>query len=284
LALTTGAMRGLPGLLTLVGLAACSSNDRGLPRPDPFDGPNADVMEVAGGSDAGRREPRDDTALLPPEPEGTREPAAPSEPPALDPSLEPEAPRGPPGPPAQVGCADGTREGFTDLGRWRDIAGCAGGFRMAGLQGPRTYVPQCNREAGNTGANPSGVGCSVADLCAQGWQVCEDSAALALRAPGGCEEAIPEGFALFFLVRAGASPGGVCAPGSGWQNDLHGCGSFGMPAHETCAPLDRRLSFSTCQATAGIWSCGDADSHLQETALVTKAGPALGGVLCCREQ
>jgi hypothetical protein len=202
----------------------------------------------------------------------------------LDPALEIEAPRGTPGPPEQVGCADGTREGFTDLGRWRRIAGCAGGFRVPGLHGPRAYVPQCRREAGNTGANPGGVGCSVADLCAAGWQVCEDPAALLARAPGGCEEAVPEGFAAFFLVRAGASAGGLCVPGSGdWDNDLHGCGSFGQPEHETCAPLDRRLSFATCQATSGIWSCGDADTHLQETAVVTKAGPALGGVLCCRE-
>src|SRR4051812_24392300 len=33
-----------------------------------------------------------------------------------------------PGPPEQVGCADGTREGFASLDDWMNIAGCAGAW------------------------------------------------------------------------------------------------------------------------------------------------------------
>ncbi len=251
-------------------------------------GEDPDQAGAAGSHDAANQDPSEAGDLPFP---GDADPDAPAEPgdpapwpPAIDPSLEREAPRGEAGPPEEVGCADGTREGFADRGRWSAIAGCAGGFRVPGLAGTRSYLPQCEREAGNTGANPAGVGCSVADLCAEGWQVCDDVAAVARRAPSGCEEAIPEGFALFFLIRAGTSASGLCVPNSGWQNDLLGCGSIGARAHESCAPLDRRLSFATCLGTAGIWSCGDVDSHLQETAQVSKAGPAFGGVLCCRDK
>jgi hypothetical protein len=185
------------------------------------------------------------------------------------------------GDPAAAGCADGSREGFADLGRWPRIAGCAGGFRVPGVDGDGARTPTCDREAGNTGANPAGVGCSAADLCAPGWQICTDGGDVERSSPTGCAGAAADGYALFFLVATGASPDGICVPGAGFENDLFGCGSFGGPVHPSCAPLDRRLDFTGCYATRGLWSCGDDRTHLQETAEVSKAGPGLGGVLCC---
>jgi hypothetical protein len=199
-----------------------------------------------------------------------------------DPELSSDPPPGPRGDPAAVGCADGSREGFADLGRWPRIAGCSGGFRVPGVDGDGARSPHCDREAGNTGANPAGVGCSAADLCAAGWQICTDAGDVERSSPTGCAGAAPDGYALFFLVATGASPDGICVPGAGFENDLFGCGSFGDPVHPSCAPLDRRLDFTGCYATRGLWSCGDDRTHLQETAEVSKAGPGLGGVLCCR--
>jgi hypothetical protein len=186
------------------------------------------------------------------------------------------------GPPTEIGCADGTREGFTDAKAWHDIAGCAGSWNLVGLQDPLARAPQCARTAGNTGANQRGEGCSVADLCAEGWRVCEDSDDVAASSPTGCESASPEGYAAFFIVRAGASWLGVCGPQAGWTNDLHGCGSWGRAESESCWPLSRRLDFAKCDESDGIWVCGGASDHLIEGQFVSKRGPGLGGALCCR--
>ncbi len=204
-----------------------------------------------------------------------------TEPAEVAPSFAP--PTGPTGSPSDIGCADGSREGFNDLARWPDIAGCAGGFRLAGLEDAPTRAPHCDRQAGNSSRNPAGNGCTVADLCALGWRVCEDAADVARRSSSGCAGAAPPGHALFFVVRAGGSVAGLCAPSAGWRNDLHGCGSLGAPAHASCAPLDRRLGFADCLATGGLWNCGDAPAHLEEVAWVSKAGPGGGGALCCRD-
>jgi hypothetical protein len=196
--------------------------------------------------------------------------------------LSPEPPQGLLGPPAEVGCADGSREGFTDLALWPNIAACSGGFSVVGLQSDSARRPHCDHGGGNTGGNPFGVGCAATDLCAEGWQVCEDAGAVARYSTTGCDGAATDGFAVFFLVRAGASPDGICIPGAGLANDLHGCGSWGLAEHSTCGPLDRRLDFVACAATQGLWSCGDGQVHLQETAEVSKTGSGLGGVLCCK--
>jgi hypothetical protein len=198
-------------------------------------------------------------------------------------ALSPDPPPGPRGDPAVIGCADGSREGFANLASWPGIAGCAGGFRVRGLAAGAEAEPRCGRQAGNTGANPAGIGCAAQDLCAPGWQICADAGDVARHSPTGCAGAVPAGFAAFFLVGAGASADGLCLPGAGLTNDLHGCGSFGDPTHPSCAPLDRRLDFAACYATRGLWSCGDDQTHLQETVEVSKAGPGLGGVLCCKQ-
>jgi hypothetical protein len=85
-------------------------------------------------------------------------------------------------------------------------------------------------------------------------------------------------------VLAGASPQGICSPDRDAQDDLHGCGTLGESESPSCDPLDRRLTFAECQASHGVWNCGDASQHLAEAAVVSKREPALGGVLCCRDE
>ncbi len=187
------------------------------------------------------------------------------------------------GPPQDIGCADGTREGFTDVTAWPGIAGCSGAWNMPGLLGESRREPRCARRAGNTGRNPFGLECTVADICAEKWHVCQDSLDVAQHSPTDCEGAAPAGSEIFFLVQSGASPLGVCSPDPGAANDLHGCGTLGQPEAQTCEPLERRMGFADCLATGGLWACGGAADHLNEANLVIKRGIAQGGVLCCRD-
>jgi hypothetical protein len=188
----------------------------------------------------------------------------------------------PPGPPEDEGCADGTREGFVGRETWMNIAGCAGAWTVPGLLGPEVRIPSCGRGAGNDGSNTAGIGCNVSDLCAVGWHVCPDADEVRRASPSGCESAVQDGEPRFFLVLAGASPQGICSPDRTAQNDLHGCGTMGQSESPGCDPLNRRITFVECLASDGVWSCGDADRHLQEAALVTKSDATLGGVLCCK--
>jgi hypothetical protein len=183
--------------------------------------------------------------------------------------------------PAASGCSDATREGFTDVAAQPNIAACAGGFDVAGVTTPASMKPQCGRAAGNDGANPSGMGCSVEDLCAAGWHVCRDAADVAARSStGGCEEG--KGPPVFWLTRQGKDATGACAPPPA-ADDLTGCGSMGSEAPDSCKPLLRSLQVSDC-IPSKAWFCGSGaqDEH-DEAQVVTKTGPGEGGVLCCRD-
>lgn len=175
-----------------------------------------------------------------------------------------------------IGCADGSREGFTALATYANIAACAGAWSIAGLVAPTTKTPACLRSSGNDGPNPSGAGCAVADLCQVGWHVCETAAEVGAKSGGGCAGAATAG--LFFATR---QSGGGAARCGGGANDLFGCGGLGAaPDVTTCAPLDR-FSGDLCASLGGGWACG-AD-NLQEANNVTHTNSTDGGVLCCRD-
>jgi hypothetical protein len=184
---------------------------------------------------------------------------------------------------AGAGCSDGTREGFRDSAHWPDIAGCAGAFEQAGVVGTPDLPPACNLGSGDSSANPLGTRCGAADLCAPHWHVCRNGGDVAKHSPTGCEGCVSPGEPRFFLVASGASSFGVCSPEPREANDLHGCGGLGQPESAGCAPLTRRMGFADCLATDGIWSCGSDVDSLREAVVVTKARPARGGVLCCRD-
>jgi hypothetical protein len=68
-----------------------------------------------------------------------------------------------PGTPSSAGCADGTREAFTDTIAHPDIAGCAASWPLSSLRAAKT-----GHACGN-GLGP----CTVpADACGTGWHVC----------------------------------------------------------------------------------------------------------------
>ncbi|MBN2360562.1 MAG: hypothetical protein JXR83_13990 [Deltaproteobacteria bacterium] len=212
-----------------------------------------------------------------------------------------------------VGCADGTREGFVSLTMYTGIAGCSGGWSVGGVT-RADLAPTCNRAAGNSGSNVEGAGCSAADLCASGWHVCRGKGEVAAKAPGGCAEAAPAGApdkTLFFAVQQNSTQDSVC-DSSGNGNDVFGCGNLGtlLTGEKNCGPLTRVLAsmaagscgFNEAEPPLGPWMCtGGADSHLMEGALVTKNGcpptrvprceyegnpignSDKGGVLCCKD-
>ena len=177
-----------------------------------------------------------------------------------------------------VGCSDGTREAFADQAKFPNIAACGGGWAVAGL-GATTMAPACGRAAGNSSANPKGMGCNVADLCQTGWHVCGTPAEVGTKAgPTGCAGAVVAGANAFYAVRQSGSGGAMCGAGT---NDLFGCGDVGVPPDAaTCAPLDR-FSNDLCMALPKTWSCGANGADEQNG--VTKTDADGGGVLCCRD-
>ncbi len=219
------------------------------------------------------------------------------------------------GPP---GCADGTREGFTDGVMYPDIAGCSGGFSIPGVmpfnpgKAPAcpTYAthdsvtPACNRGAGNDGANPTGNGCNVADLCQAGWHVCNGSNDVTARSKTGCQGATKNGDPQrFFVTRqssngceqcaTGARQGADCnstacttgcAPSAGTSNDVFGCGNFGVPVPVgPCAPLDRFTNNLCGGLPNSGWSCTDDGSGLCEAYAIVHTQSTFGGAACCRD-
>ncbi|MBI5510802.1 MAG: hypothetical protein HY903_18740 [Deltaproteobacteria bacterium] len=209
-----------------------------------------------------------------------------------------------------VGCADGTREGFKDLGTYPNIAACSGAWSEGGLT-DLTLVPKCDRGGGNDSAHADGGGCGAADLCASGWHVCRGKAEIATLSVTGCDGAVPAGApdkSLFFAVSQHSVNNSVCDDAAG-DNDVFGCGNLGhtLAADKNCAPLNRALAstqanscgYNEAEPHLGPWVCvGDAASHLHEGALVKKDGcpnrscsydgnpigsADKGGVVCCKD-
>ena len=175
---------------------------------------------------------------------------------------------------SDVGCADGSREGFTDAAVYLNIAACAGAFALPGLLAPPTREPACEHGAGNDG-DASGAGCNVADLCQVGWHVCEGPDDVRLSSgEKGCAEIGATGF---FVTRTSGGGGAACGDGA---NDLFGCGSAGEPPDAaTCGPLDR-FSHDLCSVLPPTWSCGG--DGVNEANNVVNRGAEGGGALCCR--
>src|SRR5262245_15730944 len=128
-----------------------------------------------------------------------------------------------------AGCADGQREGFTDVAAFPGIAGCSGAWTIPsihtvdpgtapacpGLATVDTTVPACGRAAGDDGDNPSGTNCNVADLCAIGWHVCTGADDVAGSSPSGCSGATADDDPpLFFATRQTSNGCGQCATGA----------------------------------------------------------------------
>jgi hypothetical protein len=174
-----------------------------------------------------------------------------------------------------VGCADGSREGFLDLVSFPRVAACAGGWSVPGIvPAPATA---CGRTAGDDSPNPNGTGCSAEDLCDEGWHVCASVDELSAVLSSCDLLTTPDAF----FIAAVSGPGGRACSDDGRTNDVFGCGTIGRDmVQSSCGPLNRYDS-GPCTPLAPPWNCG-ASSSGTEASIVFKSGPERGGVLCCR--
>ncbi len=197
------------------------------------------------------------------------------------------------------GCADGARDAFRDRARYPNIAGCAGGFELPGLN--LETAPTCARIAGDDGPNVTGRGCRASDLCAEGFHVCRSAGEVRARAIDGCDGARDGDPGAFWATRQ-TGPGCLqcatgtelgctnrdcrtnCAPTATTTNDIFGCGSVGSVPAASCGPLNRSGN-NLCSALPAPWRCseGAPDVDGRESEFVVKPGPLAGGVLCCRD-
>jgi hypothetical protein len=91
----------------------------------------------------------------------------PGSPPGDGPPLDSPPPDGPPADAMNVsGCADGLREGFTDLTEFPDLAGC--GASWTGAKSLRTA------KTGNKCGDDLDTCPAPADACDEGWSICGD--------------------------------------------------------------------------------------------------------------
>jgi len=177
------------------------------------------------------------------------------------------------GAPVDNGCADGEREALEDEVTYPNIAACAGGFMVPGVV---VNVPYCDRMGGDDGPEPAGAGCSIEDLCGEGWHVCVDRLEVMDAGVADCDMEAFGGS--FFATRQSGEGNNTCnATG---VNDVFGCGDIGYANIEGCAPLNRS-SANGCSMLPAPWDCNT--SLTQEAEFITKQGPEFGGALCCRD-
>lgn len=176
------------------------------------------------------------------------------------------------GEPAVVGCADGQREGFADLGKYPTIAGCMGVWEeKVSLRKPGTRKA-CGDDLELCGA-PS-------DVCAEGWHVCArdgDYHDLSDRVDGkSCRDGAGPGrfnAAISHVKKKKECP---AAPGpnvrypclkDGWGSEPVCCGADCTPGKCRDAVWDKQTAISRGTSEG----CGALSSERN------------GGVLCCKD-
>ena len=210
-----------------------------------------------------------------------------------------------------VGCADGTREAFTDRTAFPHIAACAGPWALPGIfpAVPRSTAAACDTLGNSSTAAPAdGAGCASSNLCAVGWHVCRGGEVMPRTANAGCAATAFPARAFFAAAVSGpgcfrcalashTDTGDRCAPSAcvddcrpstcsldcresdDLNNDFFGCGTIGYGAPTECDGLDRSPG-DNCESIPGTtWRC---EGRASESRVVTKVGSANGGVLCCR--
>jgi hypothetical protein len=187
---------------------------------------------------------------------------------------------------SDLGCADGSREYFSDQGAFPDVAGCAGSFSVAGLidQSGKLVQAACNRSAGNDGLLRSGVGCSASDLCQAGWKICETSDAFFLDTRSrfcSSSDIISQPSVFLSAINVSSSD---CSNSLSpiFTDGGFGCGNVNTGSY--CQYYDVDFAFNshvTCSNLPNSWNCNGPLFDLRNIANSEAAG---GGVLCCREK
>ncbi len=178
------------------------------------------------------------------------------------------------GKPEKIGCADGQREGFKDLEKFDDVAGCYGrweGFKS--LASAPTGEPCGDDKKGHCN--------EPADVCAEGWHVC---------GAGGNVQELRERLA-WEHCQTGAGPSKFIAAISHnngddrcdpWRRDGGAtlCKGPGFGGEAVCCGKD--CEYSRCRN--GVWR------RRTRTALGPLEGCAKvssdrnGGIMCCKDE
>ncbi len=200
-----------------------------------------------------------------------------------------------------AGCADGTRDSFTNQTTFPDIAGCAGGWSLPGIfpAPERSKDVACATNGDDSLTSPKGVGCASVDLCATGWHICKGGEVSSRTGGQGCLAgsygpnefyaasssgtgcghcASPEKTSVDPALCTSVGCGTNCRQRLDLNNDFFGCGTGGL-ASGSCE--FNRFSNDQCNAlSVGGWSCPDSVS---ESTKVIKNDSTGGGVMCCRD-
>lgn len=160
-----------------------------------------------------------------------------------------------------VGCSDGTRESFKDVGKFPAIAGCAATWPNASMLAARK-IERCGNSAG---------GCVVpADACATGWHVCGNANDIAadLTSRVGLQDCLaqPGSFA--------AALGDIACRPCTDQNSAGAvcCGSKCVQQNGNCAWPGQTPWFGVRDGTRQV--CGRIENPTVSVEI---------GVLCCRD-
>ena len=159
-----------------------------------------------------------------------------------------------------VGCSDGVRDAFADLGLYPGIAGCRGAYPSASLRAPKTGAA-CGEFSGSCAA--------PADLCATGWHICGvppyGAADVSLRlTQSACDSVFGE-----YLAALGNE---ACEP----------CGTANGQGAACCGTLCIRQLGDCIWPHGTSWS-GSIDNHVNTCGESRNDFPSYYGVLCCRD-
>jgi hypothetical protein len=179
--------------------------------------------------------------------------------------------QGIPGPPEQVGCADGQREAFVDAAAYPTIAGC-----LASWAGPQSMrAPRTGAACGDD-RSPCAV---PGDACAGGWHVCGDSGAMADLRQISSDECEMAGGGRFSAAVS------HCIAQSGCEYDpapeaVYPCFDSGWCSEPVCCGADCG-EFGNCRD--GAWpDATHIPAGIDQGCGATLSQRA-GGVLCCRD-
>ena len=143
----------------------------------------------------------------------------------------------------------------------------------------------CNRGAGDDdAARPEGNGCTIQDLCAEGFHVCVDRHEV--NQHGGCNGLVKLENGFWATRQKSASYGSGnytinCEPQPEQPNNFFGCGNAGRsPGDTSCYPLTQ-VAVNSCaeDMEEQSWYCPDSS---QEYNVVTH-GKGDGGIICCAD-
>lgn len=174
------------------------------------------------------------------------------------------------GDPAVVGCADGHREAFLDIGRHPAIAGCLGSWNGRLSLRARPTEQACGDELGPC-ATP-------ADLCAVGWHVCGSGGAVGDLRQVSAEECEQAGGGRFAAGISHCKEQHGCAVDPSPQAN-YGCFERGWCSEPVCCGRDCG-QFGLCRD--GVWPQHTHIPFGQDQGCGSTESRRAGGVLCCR--